>query len=252
MGNFEGTRRQRLQWIQARLARWSANAAAIGLTSTQVSQATAKVAGAAETSNEAEAARAAAKSATKIYYAADDEMSATVRSLITTIKAYAETSGNVNVYALADLDPPAPRTPAEPPTVPSDVTGFVSPTGDVTLTWKATLSGASTGVFFMIERKQPTEAGFSPIGASALKEFTDATPNLTGGVVQYRVKAVRGTLSSVWSVPVAFDVDNGVGLGGRLDSVRGTASARPDVAGTVGTTTAESKGKPKGKGKAAA
>jgi hypothetical protein len=162
----------------------------------------------------AEAMRDDSKSATRKFYDAMTAMSGPTRDLIATIKAYAETSNNPNVYNLSNVEPPAPPTPATAPTIPFDVTGFVSPTGEATVTWNADRSGASTGVFFLVERKRSAEAGFGLIGGTAEKAFVDLDPRLGTGTVQYRVKAQRGGLTSSWSVPIAFTITSGGGGGG--------------------------------------
>ncbi len=211
MTNFEGTRRQRLEWIEARITQWVANASQIGITSIQANNLKDLVGQASSAFTTAEFARAEAKNATRKYYDAVSDMSGPTRDLIATIKAFAETTDNPNVYALSSIDPPAPPTPVAAPTVPFDVSGSVSPTGNATITWDADRSGASSGIFFMVERKRGNEATFSIIGGTAEKAFLDVDPRFATGTVQYRVKAQRGGLSSEWSVPIAFSITTGGG-----------------------------------------
>jgi hypothetical protein len=219
MSNFEGTRRQRLEWIEARIDQWQANAAAIGITPAQATNLKNLVGAATSMFTAAEVARDNAKSATRKFYDAMSSMSGPTRDLIATIKAYAETTNNPNVYNLSNIDPPAPPTPVRAPSAPFDVSGFVSPTGNATITWDADRSGASTGVFFMVERKRGSEATFMVIGGTAEKSYLDLDPRLATGTVQYRVKAQRGGLSSEWSVPIAFSIVGGGGGGFTVSQV---------------------------------
>ena len=216
MPNFEGTRRQKLEWLEARVNQWTANAAGIGiLPATATSVKNAAVACRTEF-NDAEIARAAAKNATLEFYTASTTMNNLARDVIATIKAYAESTNNPNVYALASIDPPAPPTPVPAPAVPTDFSGSVSPGGVVTLTWKATPSGPSSGIFFLVERKRGSEPAWIPMGGSAEKAFIDPNPMLSSGVVQYRVKAVRGESASDWSAFISFDL---AGMGGSVVGV---------------------------------
>jgi hypothetical protein len=212
MSNFSGTRREKLEWIEARAPLWQTNATQIGITTAQATSLKALVAAATDAFTAAEVARADAKSATRKYYEAVSDMSGPTRDLIATIKAFAETSNNPNVYNLSNIDPPAPPTPAQAPSTPFDVSGSVSPTGNATITWDADRSGASSGIFFMVERKRGNEATFSIIGGTAEKAFLDVDPRFATGTVQYRVKAQRGGLSSEWSVPIAFSITGGGGF----------------------------------------
>ena len=211
MTNFSGTRREKLEWIEARAPIWQTSALQIGITVAQATSLKSLVAAASDAFTAAEAARADAKSATRKFYDAVADMSEPTRDLIATIKAFAETTNNPNVYNISNIDPPAPPTPASAPTIPFDVSGSVSPTGNATVTWDADRSGASSGIFFMVERKRGTEATFSIIGGTAEKAFLDVDPRFATGTVQYRVKAQRGSLSSNWSVPIAFSITTGGG-----------------------------------------
>jgi len=212
MSNFSGTKRERLQWIEARIDQWQQNQAQIGISVQQITNLKTLVGSASATFTAAEFARAAAKNATRDFYEAFNDMSGPTRDLIATIKAFAETTNNPNVFSLSSIEPPAPPTPATAPTNPFDVSGSVSPTGNATITWDADRSGASTGIFFMVERKRGNEATFSIIGGTAEKAFLDVDPRFATGTVQYRVKAQRGSLSSNWSVPIAFSITGGGGF----------------------------------------
>ncbi len=211
MANFEGSRRQKLEWMEARITQWQSNALAIGISAAQATNVKNAAVTCRTEFNDAEAARAAAKNATVEFYTASNTMNGLARDLIATIKAFAETTNNPNVYALASIDPPAPPTPVPAPSVPTDFNGSVSPGGVVTLTWKATPSGASSGIFFLVERKRAGEPAWIAMGGTAEKAFIDPNPMLSTGIVQYRVKAARAEAASDWSSFVSFDLAGGGG-----------------------------------------
>lgn len=216
MPNFEGSRRQKLEWLEARVTQWLANATSIGISSAQATAMKGAALSCRTEFNDAEAARAAAKNATVEFYTASNSMNSLARDLIATIKAFAETTNNPNVYALASIDPPSPPTPIPAPDVPTDFTGSVSPGGTVTLTWKAQPSGASSGVFFLVERKRAGEPAWVPMGGTAEKSFLDPNPLLSTGIVQYRVRAARADQASDWSPFLSFDL---AGSGGAVVGV---------------------------------
>lgn len=212
MGLLPSSRIKRLNYFNSRVDTWVANATQIGLTPAQASAFKILVETALSKNLAAEQLRNQSKAATQSYYEAADDAITPGRAYLATIKAYAEATGNPNVYALAEVDPPAPPTPAPVPAVPENVVGTISPTGSVTLNWEATPSGASSGIFFLVGRKRGAETTYTVIGGTPLREFFDPAPDVCDGPVSYQVRAQRGQLSSNWSVPITFDVSNGPGL----------------------------------------
>jgi hypothetical protein len=163
-------------------------------------------------------ARDAAKAATQNFYNAHGTMLTTGRGLIATIKAFAEASDDPNVYVLANIDPPAPPTPTPAPETPTDLVGSISPSGSVTLTWSSTRSGATRGIFFLVERQRESETTWTPLGGVMEKAMIDPNPGLGEGPVQYLVRAGRNTSYSEWTVPISFNVPCGPGLTATSDS----------------------------------
>ena len=206
-----GTRKTNLEFFEQHIATWqAAPPTAIGLTAAQLTAFAAVIGKARTAFNTAEGARIASKAATTDFYGQCDPMVATGRDLIRTIKAFAESSANPDaVYALAQIPPPAQGSPGQPPDVPTNLTADISAAGELTLHWDATTSGPSTGVFFIIARKNPGQAAFTTLVGTAEKAFI--APGFTGcdGVVQYRIMAVRGSLSSDWGEVIAIDLGGG-------------------------------------------
>ncbi len=212
MGVIPRSREEQIQWFRTREALWTANATAIGLTAAQMTAFKPLLLAAEEKLDDALAARAASKAATTEYYNASNTMVATGRALVATIKAFAEASNNPNVYAQAQIDPPAPPSPAPPPTAPENLTGSILPTGQVTLKWEALTSGPTSGIFFIVSRKRAGEASFTTLGGTQERAFLDPSPDICAGEVLYQVRAQRGNQASAWTVPISFSVAGGPGV----------------------------------------
>lgn len=209
MGVLPTTRSGQLEWFEARINGWILRAPEIGITTAQANSLKALVMAARTASTAADTARAAAKAATETFYNAVTAMRTPGRAYIATIKAFAEATENPNVYALAQIDPPAPPTPVPAPDMPTDFTGSVSPTGVVTLTWSATRSGVSSGVFFIVARQREGEPNFTVISGTPILTFIDPEPKVCDGTVMYQVRARRGDLFSAWTTPLSFSLNSG-------------------------------------------
>ena len=210
--NLPTSRQQALEWFETRLATWTTNAAGIGLTAAQMTAFATLIGTNRKDFNDAQTARAAAKAATLKFYNSSNLMRDPGRGYIAAIKAFAETSRNPAVYALGMIDPPAPPTPVPAPAAPTDVTGTVSPTGQITISWKAAVSGASSGIFFMIQRQRSGETAYTLLGGTQEKSFFDPAPNVIAGPVSYKLRAQRSSDASAWTVPIVFDLAAGQGM----------------------------------------
>lgn len=205
------TRIKRLEFFEARYDLWIANATALGISSASANSLKTKTNDDRDAFNAAQIARDAAKSATLNWYIANDDTVTLGRDLIRTIKNYAESTNNPTVYTLAAIDPPAPPTPVPAPTTPTDMNGSVSPSGVVTITWRAERSGPTSGIFFMVER-QRASGPWAVIGAAVEKSFIDPEANITESAVAYRVRAMRGETTSDYTTPVVFNFVPGGGF----------------------------------------
>lgn len=216
--NLPDTRLPALQWFEARINTWTTNATNIGLTGASMTSFANLIKDCRADYDAMQTARAAAKAATQKFYTSCTAMRDPGRGYIAAIKAYAESTGNDNVYNLGMIDPPAPPTPVPAPDVPKDLTGSVSPTGQITLTWSAVPSGPSSGIFFMVQRQRSGESGYTLLGGTQDKTFLDPVPHVTGGPVSYQVRAQRGSDYSDWTVPIVFDLS---GAGFAFDASAG-------------------------------
>jgi hypothetical protein len=209
MGVLPDTRIGRIEWFEQRLAAWLGNAAQIGLTNAQVMQLQTEIAAARVAYNTAQQARSDSRSATVSFYDNEGVMTDDGRDLIKTIKAFAETSGDANVYVLANVPPPAEPEPIGAPGMPYDITTLLDNDGHIILNWKADNGAASTGAYYMIERRLNGEASFTLIGGSGTKSYTDVKIPLGTNQAIYKIKPRRGDLFGPSSnqVTVQFGVN---------------------------------------------
>lgn len=238
MAVIPSDRLQRIEFCEQHLAPWTASAAAIGLLPADVTALATRTTAARAAYNAAIAARQAAKAATEAFYNAVDgtgAMSDKVREMVKTIKAYADSKNDPNVYVLAQIPAPIPPVPGSslPPGQPTGFGVALNPDGSITLSWKSTNAASSTGGSFVVARRfNPTVAnpnpGFAVIGTAAGSgqseaggsrtiTFTDATiPAGTTGVT-YIVSPRRGGKFGIPSDAYAVTF-GGVGLGLTLAS----------------------------------
>ncbi len=195
------TRLAQIEWFEQRLAAWLENAAAIGLTSAQVTQLQGEIAAARASYLASQQARNDSKSATVEYYSASDTLVADGRDLISTIKSFAEATNDPNVYVLANVPPPAEPTPAGPPDTPTNVTGSINSDGAVELKWSGTLAHST---FFEVLRKIEGETTWTVLDSVGAKKFLDETIPAGTPSVQYRVRAKRAGFTSAANDPITI------------------------------------------------
>ncbi len=200
-----------IEFYEAHLAPWATNAVAIGLTAAQVTAFTTLVESARGAYGDQQAAREAAKAATNKFYLDTTAMHATGADLIRAIKNKALSSGDPNVYVLAQIPPPAPPAPAPPPGTPFNYRVELLETGALKLTWKCNNPSGTGGTIYEVQRKIGSSPEATFIGASGKKLFIDET--LPGGSPQvtYIITATRSTARGN---PGTFTVLFGTGGGG--------------------------------------
>lgn len=214
---------------------WTTAAAQIGLTTAQATLVKTSATTASDSYQAALQARQASKAATM---KADDDLKAmkeAVAEAVKSIRLYAETTNNEQVYATAQIPAPAPRTPALPPTKPVNLSFTIEPSGALTLSWTNAASSAgydasTQNVIYTVRRRiSATGSGtFAIVGAvpaarsgrRGLTSFTDDTLPRGSSNIQYLVVPQRGTLTGPSSE--VYTVNLGVGSGAGL-----TISAAP-------------------------
>ncbi len=197
------SRIERVEFFEAHDPIWTSASAgdppAIGLTPAQCLEMTALTTTARAKYNAMLSARQASKAATAAFYNAEDAMAQNGAGLIATIKAYAETTADPNVYVLAQIPAPAVPVPAGAPTNPTALGAFLENDGSVTLSWKGTLA---KGQYFSVWRQLHGSTEWTSVGTVAAKKFTDN--NVPSAIISatYQVKAHRNTQVSAGSEPV--------------------------------------------------
>ncbi len=222
MGVLPDTKLQQLEFCESKNPVWTAQAPNLNLTPAMMTTLVSLTTAARAQYNAMVASHAASRTATQSWYDAHNAMRDKAAEYIKTIKAYAGTTNNPNVFNLAQIPPPkAPTTGTAPPT-PTSVSATLLNSGAIQLDWKGNIA---SGVVFTIWRRFGTEANMEQIGTvSGAKSFTDSTLPVgtqTASGVWYQVRAERIGLTSDFSEPifvrfgaVAGEGGNGEGEGG--------------------------------------
>ncbi len=212
MATLPDSKLARIEFFENRIAPWTTNVDAIGLTGPQVVNLASLTSAARDAYTAAQEARAASKAATQVFHDAvaamvgDDDAGS---DMIEQIKNHAESTGNPNVYALAQI--PAPATPgvAPPPGRCSDFSVALEQNGALVLTWKCTNPTGTSGTSYEVMRRIGASGAFEYLGPAPGKTFTDETlPTSAAGAVggiTYQVTGVRaGLKGSVAQFTVNF------------------------------------------------
>lgn len=202
-----------VQFFESHIPVWQTNAAAIGLTAAQVTAMATAVTAARKALGDQSTAKQAAKASTTTLHTAVSAMRTMGGDLIKTIKAYAATTDNQNVYSKAEIPPPSAPTPVPPPGQPTKFKVELTPEGAIMLSWKADNAAASSGAYFSVRRKLNTETDFVLVGNTGGKSFVDdtITQGITGAT--YIVQGFRGLNAGPQSeqLSVQFGVGGGNG-----------------------------------------
>jgi hypothetical protein len=226
MGVVPTSRIGKIEFYEQHLPAWVANAAGIGVAPADLTALSALVTSARASFNAAETARDVSKSSTSLFYSRVANMHDRGAILIKTIKNYAESKNDPNVYVLAQIPPPADPSPVPPPGQATDFGVTLGGSGELVLSWKAQHPAGSDRVVYFIGRKLPGESTFAIVGAVGEREFTDASvPSSAAGVgVTYQVTAQRGQVAGTPSVPITITFGIG-GSGFTITSLSGAKLA---------------------------
>lgn len=229
MGVVPNDRIQKIQFYEAHAPVWTANAVAIGLTAAQCTALTGLTTTARANFNAHVAAQAAAKSATQKFYDSVRAMHAGAGAgadMIQTIKTYAQTKNDPNVYTLAQIPPPATPGTTPPPGTPFDFSVTLMGDGSLGLRWKCNNPSGTVGTIYEVKR-MVGRGGMQFVGASGVKSFTDETLPAGSTPVTYQITAIRSTSRGN---PAQFVVNFGVGGGGGL-TIASVSNATSEDAG---------------------
>ncbi len=201
-------------WANTRTNAWQQAGAAIGLSEPQIQAFTTLAEALSTTVQAADQARSASKGATLEQADAVAAFRALAAAYISIIKGFAESSGNVSVYKLAEISPDAPPGPAPEPVPPETFTATVNTSGSITLKFKVTQPKGVSGVSYLVGRLINGGTGV-PVNlgtADRKKMFTDTTLPLGVDRVTYVITPTRGPVRGPDSK--AFNIQFGSVAGG--------------------------------------
>jgi len=206
---------EKVAFYNSKTTVWSANAVAIGTTTTAVTDLTTKVTAATTKLAAALAAKEAAKNATADADLAVRDMAHAGAAIIQQIKAKAAVTGD-SVYILAQIPAPATPTPVPPPGTPTDFKAALNPDGSLKLTWKCPNPAGAAGTIYQIARRLGTGgsgAPFTPLTSVGARSLTDPTVPAGTAAVTYRITAVRSTTIGL---AAEFTVNFATGASGEM------------------------------------
>ncbi len=206
MGTFPTAPRAAfLAWAQTHAPVFVDNDSLIGLTEPQALSFQTAYNNAATAVQQQDAAISAAKAATTN---ANEKVGILRRSATLTtrmIRTFAENTNNPNVYAIAQIPPPADPGVAPPPAKPIDLSVELNnSSGALVLRWKASNPVGTSGTSYLVKRKLPTQSAFIFLGITGEKKFVDESFTAGPDSVQYIVQGHRagseGPESNVFTV----------------------------------------------------
>lgn len=185
-----------LIWLENHATLWQSVESEVGLSTTQVTQLKSLVQEARSRYTDARAAREASKNATTAQTAALRAARNEASDLIDTIKSFiANTANSEGLWAVAGLNPPAPRGTTPPPNAPTNLSASVDSLGNVVVRWKA--RQPAQGTVYSITRAFNNAPTFTLIDVVGEKQFVDSTVPLGTSSVSYVIVAKRsGTTST--------------------------------------------------------
>lgn len=219
MSTLPDKREELITWCQAHAPVWEGNPASIGLT---VAQANAFI----DLTEEAqtallnqEKAKQAALSATNSAQETIGDLRSMAGEFLRTIRAFAATTNNPQVFINAQIPPTAAPSPVGPPGTPDNFKIALDSQGAITLRWKCQNPGAASGTSYIVRRRFGSSGEFLFVGVANKKTFTDSTISGNVSQVQYTVQAVRSDQSGPLSQTVVVRFGSGGAGGGQILSV---------------------------------
>jgi hypothetical protein len=193
------TRSGKITFYKVRLGAWAEEPESIGLTPESVAALAARVDEARQAEIEQRRAASAARSATAKYYSAIRRLHAEPgagASMIQSIRAHAQTTGDRQVYfrALLPVPPKARRAGSVPPPgKPTNFSAQLHQDGSLELKWTCDNPDGADGTMYEVRRRVAPDGEFAYVGTVGGKRFLDDTLPPGLAFVEYQVTAVRST-----------------------------------------------------------
>ncbi|HMN40305.1 MAG TPA: hypothetical protein PKE29_05630 [Phycisphaerales bacterium] len=223
--NLPTTIPELINWCVAHDGQWTANATQINLTTAQTTAYHTIVQNLTKANDTAEAARMASKEATMQLQNAIDAARGLSSVYVDIIKNYAESTHNMNVYALGAISPPSPPGTPPLPVAPDKFGASVNPDGSLTIKWKVAQPTGATGVQYRVLRRVNATSGpYSIVSTEGSnKSFTDTFLPVGVDRVEYIVQPTRpggivGPQSNVFVVQFGSVSGGGISIA-RIESV---------------------------------
>jgi len=188
MATVPSTIADKLAFFEQHLPVWAKDPVGIGLTAIQLASLANMVADARAAFDAAQDARAISRAATVSQSNAMSVMGEFGSDLVTTIRAFAETSNDPEVYAVAQIPPPAPPTPAGPPEQPTNLTASLTPGGALKISWKGSVASSA---YFSVYRRAAGETAFTLLDSTDTKFYEDTSIPAGVNNVTYYIQARR-------------------------------------------------------------
>ncbi|HMN40733.1 MAG TPA: hypothetical protein PKE29_07780 [Phycisphaerales bacterium] len=193
--NIPSTIPEMIDWCVVHEGLWSTNATSIGISSAQATVFKNAVAEMSAKSAAADAARQASKNATMEFQDSVSDVRALGNAYILMIKAFAETTNNSGVYALAGITPSNPPGTLPAPNAPQTFGAAINPDGSLTIKWKVSQPTGVSGVAYVVSRRMVGQTAFSIVAnVGSAKMYTDTTLPYGIDRVEYMVQPVRGNV----------------------------------------------------------
>ncbi len=189
---------KQLEYFESHAPIWTAHASGVGVSDAAMVELTARTQEARGAYDALVEIRAAALSATQVWYDAWGRMADAGREDIRLIKAFAESQPNpLGVYTLAQVEPPAAAGTSPLPGTPANFKVKLNPaTGALTITWKC--AGGDGHPIYLVSRQLANQSAPTFLNATSEKTITDTTLGGIGGdslPVTYFITCKRGSLT---------------------------------------------------------
>ena len=191
MGVIPASRLGKIEFYESHLQAWATNAASIGLDPAAVLAFQTLVTNARSAYLDAEMKREASKAATLTFHEDTDAMATIGSALMKNIRAYAESTDDPGVYALAQIPAPSQPSPVGPPGQPYELTVGLAQTGALALRWKCDNPSGATGTVYEVQRRIGT-GPFQFVEVAGERAFEDVTIPAGSSNIVYQITAVRG------------------------------------------------------------
>ncbi len=186
--------RQLITFCQAHKDAWVTNQALIGVSPSQNTALATALTNAGKALNTAEQARTTSLGATSTLHSEAEILRNAAADIVRTVRTFAKNTDNPNVYGLADVSPPQPRSAnALPPGKPSDIVATVNSDGSLTLTWKSNNPTGVSNVVYKVQRAFNGSTTYTLLDTVGERTFTDATIPFGTTSVSYIITGKRGT-----------------------------------------------------------